>query len=226
VFILLYIIGIPALFWHILRRQRQQIFCVVIESDVGEYEAFEAQSDDDSPQLYRRFGMTPMLISHGDKVFKSGIKYTVTNYDDETGEAQFNNDPKLTATNAPNDTFTAASTSFGWMVANYERKCCLYDVCPVKRLCRLTTLSLPYQRDFGTGSWLSSYASSYSPVRSSSSTQELTGGLRVLWIHGSALICQRRALIFLIFFNKQPSACRSAGLRTLSLSCFNIQAVS
>ena len=124
-FALLYILGIPGLFFIILRRQRHNIFCVLIESDVGEYEALETGSDETTPQLYRRFGMTPMRMSLGaDTVLEPSTKYTVTDFDDENGQAQLNNDPSLIIINAEDDAFTTASISFGWMCANYERKWC------------------------------------------------------------------------------------------------------
>jgi hypothetical protein len=120
VFAFLYILGIPGLFFAILRQQRHHIFSVLLESDVGEYEAFETDSDD-TTKLVRCIGRTPMNVEFGTAcTLLPDTKYTVTAFDDETGEAQLNLDDSLTITNNPDDAFEMASMSFGWMCANYE----------------------------------------------------------------------------------------------------------
>ena len=79
VFAVLYILGIPGLFWCILRQQRHQIFPVLMDSDVGEYEAFETDSDSNPPQLRRWFGKTPMLVTLGAEcVLTPNARYTMT----------------------------------------------------------------------------------------------------------------------------------------------------
>jgi hypothetical protein len=215
-FVFLYILGIPGLFVAILRQQRQHIFSVLLESDVGEYQAFETGSDD-TTKLVRCIGRTPMNVTFGTAcTLVLDTKYTVTAFDDETGEAQLNLDDSLTITNNPNDAVALASMSFGWMCANYEPA---FWYCTVLGADRVPPQVCPFQ----VLSVFSSLISSLSPGFNTSSSPSSLSCLSLLPLHPLSGVEQCAPLLQPRF--EQSGARRDSDVRVLPLPRFHKQAV-
>ena len=81
--------------------------------------------------LRRRAGGTVMQVKPAGEVpfaLKPGVCYKVTDFDDETGKAQLNNDPTLLIRNAANSESVLTTLSYGWMCVNYEPRYFYWEV--------------------------------------------------------------------------------------------------